>query len=146
MQPAHEFFSFPPCLNTYPKGGPPRGTHAAAASGIGADSHRAPSRQYTQRALSQIPLPFAGSRAMASQSLQASHRVQTPTSSLGLAAWRLESTHLDCRTPPPPSCVSRTAFDAPRRAFSTAAHIVASYAASRTSDANASQWEGDTRV
>ena len=31
-------------------------------------------------------------------------------------------------------------FDAPRRAFSIAANIVASYAACRTSDANGSQW------
>src|SRR5271167_1821311 len=53
---------------------------------------------------------------------------------------------LQSENAPPPRLVSRTTFDAPRWAFCIAAHIVASYAASRTSDANGSQCEDGRAV
>jgi hypothetical protein len=40
---------------------------------------------------------------------------------------------------PPPRLARRTTFETPRRAFRTVVHIVASYAASKTSDANGLQ-------
>jgi hypothetical protein len=43
---------------------------------------------------------FVGSLAMASDRSQASHRARTPTPSLGLAAWRRESSHRDYRRRP----------------------------------------------